>query len=264
MADLVRIGMVRMRMWMMMHLAGYGRRGLIGGGSGAELVALEKILLQFGEYMFAVGELAQRVHMRPNLLHEGAPLHGLGHVDHLLYDIVGVLVLHHGVETAAGGVISAGAHLFDEDGAFGAVRVRHTLLDYIAGELVLRQLQHLALELADNAALVVGVAVLEHMLNDVVAVLVLDEPLGAPVQLVEYGLGLLVVAVLEYALDDATAVRVRRQVVHLLEHIADYEVDGVGLATLDTLLDHVIAVLVLDALDHVAVELARHLHLLLA
>ena len=34
----------------------------------------------------------------PDLVHENLPLGWLGHLDHLLDDVVGVLVLHHDVQ----------------------------------------------------------------------------------------------------------------------------------------------------------------------
>ncbi len=46
--------------------------------------------------MLAVGELAQRADVRSDLVHEDLALVGLGHVDHLLDHIVGILILHHG------------------------------------------------------------------------------------------------------------------------------------------------------------------------
>ena len=69
---------------------------------GAEFAVLEQILFEFGEYVLAIGELAQRVNVRPNLVHEGLALRRLRHVNHLLHHVVGVLVLHHRVQRAVG------------------------------------------------------------------------------------------------------------------------------------------------------------------
>lgn len=103
----------------------------------------------------------------------------------------------------------------------------------------------------------------KNMLNNIIAILVLHEPLRVPVQLVENGRRLLVHAMLQYSLNNSTPVRVRRQMVHLLQHVAHYEIDRARLATLDAFLNNVVSVLILDALDDVALELVRHLHLIL-
>ena len=72
-----------------------------------------------------------------------------------------------------------------------------------------------AAESSDNLRLVLGPAVLQHVLDDVVSVLVLHEALGVRVELLQYGRGLLPRAVLQDTLDDATAVRVGGQGEHL-------------------------------------------------
>ena len=79
----------------------------------------------------------------PDLVHEDLALGGLGHVDHLLNDIVGVLVLHHDVEGGGGAVAVDGAHLLNEGGALPPAGVLHALLHHVAGKLVLGQVQHL-------------------------------------------------------------------------------------------------------------------------
>jgi len=76
---------------------------------------------------------------------------------------------------------------------------------------VLRQTHNLARHLLDDARLVVGGAVLQHVLNDVVAVLVQHEALDLVVQLLQHGALLVVVAVLQDALDHAAAVRMGGQ-----------------------------------------------------
>ena len=77
--------------------------------------------------------------------------------------------------------------------------------------------QDLAVDTVDNLGLVLGAAVLQHVLDDVVAVLVLHQTLRLLMELRQHAVGLLRRAVLQDALDDAAAVRVRGQVVHLLQ-----------------------------------------------
>ena len=59
--------------------------------------------------MLPVGVLSERSDVGADLVHEHLSLCGLRHVNHLLYDVVGVLVLHHCVEgTVAGGGVKEG------------------------------------------------------------------------------------------------------------------------------------------------------------
>ena len=87
--------------------------------------------------MLAVGVLPQRADVGPDLVHEDLPLTRLGHVNHLLHHVVGVLVLHHGVQGRAGAVRVGRAHLLDQEGPLGPVGVLDALLHHVAGELVL-------------------------------------------------------------------------------------------------------------------------------
>lgn len=48
--------------------------------------------------MFTVGVLAQRVHVRSDLVQQCLALRGLRHINHLLNNIVCVLILHHHLE----------------------------------------------------------------------------------------------------------------------------------------------------------------------
>jgi len=78
--------------------------GVDGGGSnGAEVGrrVLHEVLLQLGDDVLAVSVLAQRAQVRPDLVHQGLALASLGHVDHLLHHVVGVLVLHHCLQSVA-------------------------------------------------------------------------------------------------------------------------------------------------------------------
>lgn len=67
---------------------------------GPELRRLHEELLELGDDVLAVRVLAQRADVRPDLVHEHLALRGLRHVDHLLHHVVGVLVLHHHVQSA--------------------------------------------------------------------------------------------------------------------------------------------------------------------
>lgn len=65
-------------------------------------IVLEKIFLELGEDVLAVRVLAQGVAVGPDLVHENLPLWRLRHIDHFLYHIVGVLILHHLVQWTLG------------------------------------------------------------------------------------------------------------------------------------------------------------------
>ena len=52
--------------------------------------------------MLPVGVLPEGSDVRADLVHEHLALCRLRHVNHLLYDVVGVLVLHHCVEGTVG------------------------------------------------------------------------------------------------------------------------------------------------------------------
>ena len=69
----------------------------IGRSYGSELsiVFVEEVLFELCQDVFAVRVLFESVDVGPDVVHEDLPLSRLGHVNHLLDDIVGVLVLHH-------------------------------------------------------------------------------------------------------------------------------------------------------------------------
>ena len=77
-------------------------------------------------------------------MHQNLALAGLGNINHLLDHVVGVLVLHHGVQRRARAVGVCGADLLDEEGSLRPVGVLDTLLHHVGGELVLGEVQHLA------------------------------------------------------------------------------------------------------------------------
>ena len=87
---------------------------------------------------------------------------------------------------------------------------------------MLTEQQDLALDDGDDGGLVVGPAVLEDVLDDVVAVLVLNQPLRVLVQLLQDRSRLLLGAVLQDPLDHATPVRMRGQ----SEHLAVKEIES--------------------------------------
>ena len=72
-------------------LGGRANRSQFGG-------VLQEVLFQLGQNMLAIGVLAQGVAIGPDLVHEDFSLVGLSHIDHLLHHVVGVLILHHGVQ----------------------------------------------------------------------------------------------------------------------------------------------------------------------
>lgn len=145
-----------------------------------------------------------------HLVHYDLALGRLGHVNHLLHHVVGVLVLHHGVQGAVGPVLLA-AHLVDQQSPLGTRRVDHTFLHNVAEEkdesfnnqfitsksflfpfvpvsestskvgvtnlpckFVLTEDQDLSTNLSDYLAFVFWSAVLQNMLNDVVTILILQ------------------------------------------------------------------------------------------
>ena len=55
------------------------------------------VFLQFGKDVLSISVFPEGSNMRTYLVHEHFPLCGLGHVNHLLDNVVGVLVLHHRV-----------------------------------------------------------------------------------------------------------------------------------------------------------------------
>ena len=59
---------------------------------------LQEVLFQLGQNVLAIGVLAQGVAIGPDLVHEDFSLVGLSNIDHLLHHVVGVLILHHGVQ----------------------------------------------------------------------------------------------------------------------------------------------------------------------
>ena len=80
---------------------------------------------------------------------------------------------------------------------------------------MLREGQDFPFHLCHDAGLVLGAAVLQHVLNDVVPVLVLHQLVGVVMQLLQNGLRLLCGAVLQDPLDNPAAVGVRGQLEHL-------------------------------------------------
>lgn len=61
------------------------------------------VLLQFGKDVFPVGVFPQSGDVWTYFVHQDLPLCGLGHVNHLLNDVVCILVLHHCVQCTEGG-----------------------------------------------------------------------------------------------------------------------------------------------------------------
>ena len=106
-------------------------------------------------------------------------------------------------------------YLINEQYPLLAGGVRHRLLNDIRRELVLRQFHHCTANHSDYFGLALRLAVLQHVLDDVVAVLVLEQGLGVLVELLEDVRRLFGRTVLQDALDHPAAVRVGRQVRYL-------------------------------------------------
>lgn len=62
--------------------------------------SFHKVFLQFGDDVFAVRVLPQGIQMRSDFVHQHFALCRLADVDHLLDDVIRVLVLHHDVQSA--------------------------------------------------------------------------------------------------------------------------------------------------------------------
>ena len=60
----------------------------------------EEEFFEFGDDVFAVSVFPEGCEVRADLVHEDFTLRSLTDVEHLLYDVVGVLVFHHHVESA--------------------------------------------------------------------------------------------------------------------------------------------------------------------
>jgi len=63
--------------------------------------------LQLGKDVFAIRVLAERRHVRSDLLKQHLALRRVGNVNHLLDDVVSKLVLHHGVQCTLGSANTA-------------------------------------------------------------------------------------------------------------------------------------------------------------
>ena len=73
--------------------------------------------------MLPVRVLPQRRDVRPDLVHQDLALAGLRHVDHLLDDVVGVLVLHHDVQRRTRAVGVGSADFFYQNGSLCSVGI---------------------------------------------------------------------------------------------------------------------------------------------
>lgn len=87
---------------------------------GSQLRAtLHVVLLQLGQDVLPVCIFAQSGDVGSDLVHDDFALRWLCHVDHPLYHVVGVLVLHHAIEGAVGPVLLT-AHLIDKQSPLGS------------------------------------------------------------------------------------------------------------------------------------------------
>ena len=128
-------------------------------------------------------------------------------LDHLLDDVVPVLVLDHRPQR---GVVRA--DLGYEASSLIRGGVGDALLHHVAGKLVLGQHQHSALQSGHNLGLVGGLAVVQDVLDHVVPVLVQDQLVGVDEQLGEQDFCLILAAMLQQSLDDSAPVGMARNV----------------------------------------------------
>lgn len=73
-----------------------GDRGNTNGAKLSIVLCVE--FLEFRKDVFAVCVLAERGNVRTYLLQHHLALRRIRHVDHLLHDVVGKLVLHHRIQ----------------------------------------------------------------------------------------------------------------------------------------------------------------------
>ena len=74
------------------------------GEEGGWFAGSHVVLLQFGQDVLAVGVLPQSGYVWAYLVHKDLPLRGFRHVNHLLHNVVCILILHHCVECTVGGM----------------------------------------------------------------------------------------------------------------------------------------------------------------
>lgn len=133
-----------------------------------------------------------------------------------------------------------------------------TLLDHIAGKLVLRVRDHMGDDDRDHLSPVVLIPILNHMLNHVVAELIRDELRCACMELLEDGSSVSLLAVLQHPLDDPAPVRMGGKFVNLPLEGVDDELHMLGWNPFDSLLDDMVAVLVTHTAQHGWLQLLDH------
>lgn len=89
--------------------------------------------------MFAIGVFPEGGDVRSDFVHENLSLAWFCHVYHLLYHIVGVLILHHDVERRGGAVTAGTTDFLYQNRSLRSGRVLDTLLYNVTGKLVLGQ-----------------------------------------------------------------------------------------------------------------------------
>lgn len=210
--------------------------------------------------------------MRFDLAHESAALVFIYNVQHLLHNVVGILVFHHCHEWARSGeekqrqkkfellasltgthlpVRSGLKHLFNQNLTVLFAAIVDAFLDDVAREFVLAELQHLTMDFFNNNRFVLGSTALQDMLNDIVAILVLDELARASVKLIQqrslepcgcfrslsfhcpYRLEFS--TVLKHALDHSATIGMRCQIIHLTVECVNDKLDMLRRNTLNGL-----------------------------
>lgn len=168
-------------------------------------------------------------------------------------DVVAVLIPHQRLQRTLSLVVQRRQARDDLPSLFVGAKL-DTLLDDVARKFVLREEHELRGDDGDDLGLVFLVALLNHMLRDVVAVLIHDQGKRASVQLVQDVRPRGLLTMLEHALDDTAAVGMGGQTVDLACKGIDDELDVLLRDAFDGFLDDVIAILILDALENLMLE----------
>lgn len=227
-----------------------------------------------GHDLFAVAELLQLAEQGLDLLNEGLSLLALQLAKNLLCrelvlgirgcavtvltdDIVAILVTHQAEQRTLTPLVGR-CQRGDDVVSLALLAELDTLLNHIAGELVLGVSKELRHHDLNHAGPILLLAVLNDMLDDVVSKLVGDEVGSASMKLSQNGFTVHLFAVLQHSLDDTAAIGVCSEAVNLAPEGVDDELDILRGHTLDSLLNDMVAILVSHALEDVVLQLLDH------
>ena len=219
-----------------------------------KVVDMSRIILLLSEHISTSGDLFD----------QDLSLLPLADLDALLNDVVAISILHHGIESTIQLRAPKVCDLFSEL----IVRLEElindlllvllaamlkALLDDIASEFVVAQLDHAALDAFNDTIFVfLAPALLKDVLDHIVAELVLGQSLDVQDYGLDNGVGLRVVAFLEDPLNNSAAIGVEAQVLYMVRLIEDCVKNEVNLFTghfLYAFLDNMIPVLIIDAIN---------------